>query len=49
VGTKVLDHLRAHVKVVDCCDPSFTCTLTCVKSLAMMFESIAPPYLNDLQ
>jgi hypothetical protein len=24
-------------------------TLTCVKSLAMMFESVVPPYLNESQ
>jgi hypothetical protein len=29
--------------------PSFTGTLTCVKSLAMMFERIVPPYPNVLQ
>jgi hypothetical protein len=23
--------------------------LTCVKSLATLFESVMPPYLNDLQ
>jgi hypothetical protein len=31
VGMKVLDPLRACVKVGNCCDPSSTCTLTCVK------------------
>jgi hypothetical protein len=30
-------------------DPFSIDTLTCVKSLAMMFESIVPTYLNDLQ
>jgi hypothetical protein len=30
-------------------DPSSISTLTCVKSLAMMFESVVPPYLNDSQ
>jgi hypothetical protein len=47
VGTKELDPLRACVKIADCCDQSFACTLTCVKSLATMFESVVPPYPND--
>jgi hypothetical protein len=42
VGTKVLDPLRACVMVADCYDPSSVGTLTCIKSLAMMFESIVP-------
>jgi hypothetical protein len=29
------------------CDISVADTLTCVKLLAMMFESVVPPYLND--
>jgi hypothetical protein len=32
--------LRACVKVTDYCDPSSTDTLTCVKPLATMFESV---------
>jgi hypothetical protein len=39
VGTKVLDDLRACVKVADYCDPSSACTLTCVKSLETFCES----------
>jgi hypothetical protein len=27
-------------------DPSSAGTLTCIKSLTMMFESVVPPYLN---
>jgi hypothetical protein len=30
-------------------DPSSTGTLTCVKSLATMFESVVAPYMNDSQ
>jgi hypothetical protein len=30
-------------------DPSSAGTLICVKSLATMFESVVPPYLNDSQ
>jgi hypothetical protein len=30
-------------------DPSSVGTLTCVKSLAMMFERVVPPYPNDAQ
>jgi hypothetical protein len=30
-------------------DPYSAGTLTCVKSLATMFESVVPPYPNDLQ
>jgi hypothetical protein len=35
MDTKVLDHLRACVKVADCCDPSSVGTLlvTCVQSV----------------
>jgi hypothetical protein len=29
--------------------PSSTGTLTCVKSLATMFDSVVPLYLNDSQ
>jgi hypothetical protein len=46
---KVLDPLRAFVNVVEYCDPSSTGTLICVKSLAMMFESVVPPFLNISQ
>jgi hypothetical protein len=46
---KVLNPLRACVKVADCCDPSSTGTLTCIKSLVMIFESIVPPFPNISQ
>jgi hypothetical protein len=36
----VLDPLRACVKVVDCCDPSYAGTLTCIKSLETFCESV---------
>jgi hypothetical protein len=36
---KVLDPLRACVKVVDCCDPSSAGTLTYVKSLETCVKS----------
>jgi hypothetical protein len=49
VGTTVLDHFRACVKVVDYCDPSSADTLTWVKSLVMMFDNIVPPFLNVSQ
>jgi hypothetical protein len=39
VGTKVLDPLRACVKVADCCDTSSVGTLTCVKSLVTCIKS----------
>jgi hypothetical protein len=39
VGMKVLDLLRACVKVVDCCDSSSTDILKCVKSLETFVES----------
>jgi hypothetical protein len=38
--TKVMDPLTACVKVADYCDPSSTGTLTCVKLLATMFDSV---------
>jgi hypothetical protein len=38
VGTKVLDPLRACVKVADCCDPSSVDTLTCVKMLVTVLR-----------
>jgi hypothetical protein len=38
VGTKVLDPLRACVKVADCYDSSSVGTLTCVKTLVMMLR-----------
>jgi hypothetical protein len=47
VGTKVLDPLREYVKVADYCDSSSAGTLTCVKPLATMFESIVPPDPNN--
>jgi hypothetical protein len=49
VGTKVLDPLRACVKVADCCDSSSTGTLTCVKSIVMCVESVLPPCPNNSQ
>jgi hypothetical protein len=36
---KVLDPLRACVKVADCCDPSSIGTLTCVKMIETCVES----------
>jgi hypothetical protein len=49
VGTKVLDPLRACVKVADYCDLSSAGTLTCIKPLVAMFESIVLLYPNDSQ
>jgi hypothetical protein len=46
---KVLDPLRACLKVTDCGDPSSTDTLTCVKSFETCVESVLPPYPNDSQ
>jgi hypothetical protein len=34
VGKKVLDPLRACVKIADCCDPSSASTVTYIKTLA---------------
>jgi hypothetical protein len=48
VGTKVLDPIRACVKVPDCCDPSSEGTLTCIKSLESFVRALLPPYPNDL-
>jgi hypothetical protein len=39
LGTQVLDLLRECVKVADCCDPTSTDTLTCVKMIEMCVES----------
>jgi hypothetical protein len=39
VGTKLVDPLRACVKVADCCDPPSTGTLTCVKSIETCVET----------
>jgi hypothetical protein len=39
VGTKVLDPLRACVKVADCCDPFSTGTLTYIKTLVMVLRA----------
>jgi hypothetical protein len=36
---KVLDPLRACVKVADCCDPSSVGILTCVKTLETMLRA----------
>jgi hypothetical protein len=41
--------LRGCVKVADYCDPSSTCTLTCIKSLETFVRALLPPYLNDSQ
>jgi hypothetical protein len=49
VGTKLLDPLRACVKVADYCDLSSVGTLTCVKSLETFVRVLVPPYLNDSQ
>jgi hypothetical protein len=38
-GHECAGPLRACVKVADCCDPSFTGTLTCVKSLETLVEN----------
>jgi hypothetical protein len=46
---KVLDPLRACVKVTDYCDPSSAGTLTCIKLLVMCVKSILPPCPNDSQ
>jgi hypothetical protein len=46
---KVLNHLRAYVKVTDYCDTYSAVTLTRVKSLVMCLESILSPYPNDSQ
>jgi hypothetical protein len=43
VGVKVLDPLRACVKVADCCDPPFAGTLTRINMIEMCIESILPP------
>jgi hypothetical protein len=40
VGTKVLDPLRACVKVADYCNPSSVGTITSVKSLETFCESV---------
>jgi hypothetical protein len=39
VGIKVLDHLRACVKVANYYDPSSVCTLICVKTIEIFVES----------
>jgi hypothetical protein len=39
VRTKVLDPIRAFVKVADCCDPCSASTLTCIKPLETFCES----------
>jgi hypothetical protein len=49
VATKVLDPLRACVKVADHCDPSSVGTLTCIKSLEMLVSALLRPYPNDSQ
>jgi hypothetical protein len=46
VGTKVLDKLRASVKVADYCDTSSVGTITCVKSLETFVSVFLPPYPN---
>jgi hypothetical protein len=47
VGTKVLDLVRACVKVADYCDPSFVGIITCVKSFKTFVGALLP--LNDSQ
>jgi hypothetical protein len=49
VGMKVLDPLRAYVKVADCCYPSFVDALTCIKSLEICVESNFATVTNDSQ
>jgi hypothetical protein len=49
VGTKVLDSLRACVRVANCYDPSSAGILTCVKSLETFVSVFLPPYPNDSQ
>jgi hypothetical protein len=49
VGMKVLDPLRACVKVADYCGPSFVGTLTSVKSIVTSIENVLPPCLNNSQ
>jgi hypothetical protein len=49
LGTKVLDPVRACVKVTDCDDSCSVGTLTCVKSLEMFISALLPPYPNDSQ
>jgi hypothetical protein len=39
LGTQVPDPLKACVKVAECCDPSSTSTLTCVKTIETCVES----------
>jgi hypothetical protein len=46
---KVLDLLRACVKIADCCDLSSAGTLTYAKTIETYVESILPPYPNDSQ
>jgi hypothetical protein len=41
--------LRACMMVDDCCDPFSTSTLTCVKMIEMIVESVLPSYLNNSQ
>jgi hypothetical protein len=44
---KVLDALRVCLQVADYCDPSFTGTLTCVKSLETCVESAFATIYNS--
>jgi hypothetical protein len=39
VGTKVMDHLRACVKVADYCDPSSADTITFIKTLETVLRA----------
>jgi hypothetical protein len=41
--------LRVCVNVDDCYDPFSAGTLTCIKTIEMIVESILPPYPNNLQ
>jgi hypothetical protein len=49
VGTKVLDPLRAYMKVADCCDLSSACILSYAKSLVTCVESVLPSCPNNPQ
>jgi hypothetical protein len=48
-GHKSVGPLRACVKVVDCCDPSFAGTLTHVKMIEICVRAFSPPLPNDSQ
>jgi hypothetical protein len=48
-GHKSVGPLRACVKVVDCCDPSFAGTITHVKMIEICVRAFSPPLPNDSQ